>query len=34
MRIPRLVLALLLVGTPVAAVVATSSVASADPFTY
>ena len=34
MRIPRLVLALLLVGTPVAAVVATTSVASADPFTY
>ena len=34
MRIPRLVLTLLLVGTPVAAVVATSSVASADPFTY
>jgi alpha-tubulin suppressor-like RCC1 family protein len=34
MRIPRLVLALLLVGTPVAAVVATSSVALADPFTY
>ena len=34
MRIPRLVLTLLLVGTPVAAVVATTSVASADPFTY
>ena len=34
MRIPRLVLTLLLVGTPVAAVAATSSVASADPFTY
>jgi alpha-tubulin suppressor-like RCC1 family protein len=34
MRIPRLVLTLLLVGTPVAAVVATSSVALADPFTY
>ena len=34
MRIPRLVLTLLLVGTPVAAVVATASVASADPFTY
>lgn len=34
MRIPRLVLALLLVGTPVAAVVATSSAALADPFTY
>ena len=34
MRIPRLVLTLLLVGTPVAAVVATSSIASADPFTY
>lgn len=34
MRISRLVLALLLVGTPVAAVVATSSVALADPFTY
>jgi alpha-tubulin suppressor-like RCC1 family protein len=34
MRIPRLVLTLLLVGTPVAAVVATSSIALADPFTY
>jgi alpha-tubulin suppressor-like RCC1 family protein len=34
MRIPRLILTLLLVGTPVAAVVATSSVALADPFTY
>lgn len=34
MRIPRLGLVLLLVGTPVAAVVATSSVALADPFTY
>ena len=34
MRIPRLVIALLLVGTPVAAVVATSSVALADPFKY
>ena len=34
MRIPRLVLVLLLIGTPVAAVVATSSIALADPFTY
>jgi len=34
MRIPRLVLTLLLLGTPVAAVVATTTVASADPFTY
>ena len=34
MRIPRLVLTLLLVGTPVAAVVATASTALADPFTY
>jgi len=34
MRIPRLILTLFLVGTPVAAVVATSSVALADPFTY
>ena len=34
MRIPRLVLTLLLVGTPVAAVAATSSIALADPFTY
>jgi len=34
MRIPRLILTLLLVGTPVAAVVATSSIALADPFTY
>lgn len=34
MRIPRLVLTLLLVGTPVAAVVASPDVALADPFTY
>ena len=34
MRIPRLVLTLLLLGTPVAAVAATSSIALADPFTY
>lgn len=34
MRIPRLVLTILLVGTPVAAVVATSSIALADPFTF
>jgi len=34
MRLPRFILALLLIGTPVAAVVATSSIALADPFTY
>lgn len=34
MRIPRFVLALLLVGTPVATVAATASSVSADPFTY
>ena len=34
MRIPRFVLALLLVGTPVATVAATATSVSADPFTY
>ena len=34
MRIPRFVLALLLVGTPVATVAVTATTASADPFTY
>lgn len=34
MRIPRFVLALLLVGTPVATVAVTASPVSADPFTY
>jgi alpha-tubulin suppressor-like RCC1 family protein len=34
MRIPRFVLALLLVGTPVATVAATAASVSADPFTY
>ncbi len=34
MRIPRFVLALLLVGTPVATVAVTATVASANPFTY
>ena len=34
MRIPRIVLAVLLVGTPIAGVVATTSTALADPMTY